>query len=109
MNTSHDRVQAMVDAAGKGMRVAELVALLAKFPSTSRVLVDGYEGGLEDVSTLALVPIQADANQDRDYFGAHLIDNETPEEMAVWIKGAHPRGGMFDVSDMQRLKTEGWW
>ena len=91
------------------MTLAELVALLAKFPLQSRVLVDGYEGGLEDVTTLALVPIQTNVNLDRDHFGAHLIDNQSPVEMALWIKSSHPRGDNFDVSDLQRLKTEGWW
>jgi hypothetical protein len=91
------------------MTVAELLALLARFPLTSRVLVDGYEGGLEDVSTLALVPIQADANLDNDSFGAHLIDDKSPVEMALWIKSSHPRGDVFDVSDMQRLKARGLW
>ena len=91
------------------MTLAELVALLANFPLTSRVLMDGYEGGLEDVTTLALVPIQTDVNLDRDYFGAHLIDDESPVEMALWIKSSHPRGDVFDVSDMQRLKTKGLW
>ena len=35
------------------MTVAELVALLAKFPLTSRVLVNGYEGGLPSVRTIS--------------------------------------------------------
>lgn len=42
------------------MTVSELIALLANYPPTARVVVDGYKGGLEDVIELAAAKIQAD-------------------------------------------------
>ena len=86
-----------------------IIAPLANVQLTSRVLVDGYEGGLEDVSTLALVQIQTDVNLDRDYFGHHLIDDDAQTEVAVWIKSFNPRGDRLNVAAMQRLKITGWW
>ena len=45
------------------MTVSELIALLANYPPTARVVVDGYKG-LEDALALATAKIRADTNPD---------------------------------------------
>lgn len=37
--------------------VAELIEQLAKFPGTARVVVDGYEGGVDDIAPPVLIGI----------------------------------------------------
>lgn len=82
--------------------VAELVVLLASFDPTLRVVVDGYEGGMDDVLQVNAVKIRADANQDadQDYYGRHLVDDTNPTEAAVWIKGRQPRGNSVTVQSL---------
>ena len=64
------------------MTVAELMAALAGFDPAMRVVVDGYEGGLDDVLRVDVASIRADANldPDQDYYGRHLIDEQSPTE-----------------------------
>lgn len=91
------------------MNVTDLIDLLSKFPPAARVVVDGFEGGLEDVIVVDAVNIRADVNQDADYYGRHLVDATHPSESAVWLKSARARGGMFTVQDMERFKKQGLW
>ena len=56
------------------MTVSELIALLANYPPTARVVVDGYKGGLGDVIELADAKIRADTNPDVNEHGHHLMD-----------------------------------
>lgn len=91
------------------MTVLDLIDLLSKFPPAARVVVDGYEGGLADVIVVDAVNIQADVNQDADYYGRHLVDATHPTEAAVWLKGVKARGGTLTVQDMERLKGNGLW
>ena len=91
------------------MTVSDLICLLRKFPPAARVVVDGFESGLEDVIVVDAVNIRADINLDADYYGRHLIDATHPAESAVWLKSAQARGDMFKVQDMERLKEKGFW
>lgn len=91
------------------MTILDLIDLLSKFPPAARVVVDGYEGGLEDVIVVDAINIQADVNQDADYYGRHLVDAIHPAESAVWLKGVKARGGTLTVQDMERLKGNGLW
>lgn len=91
------------------MVVSELIAFLAQCKPDARVVIDGYEGGLEDVVAASLVNIRVDANQDADYYGHHLIDEVSPDEHAVWIRDGMARGDKHTVQDMERFKKQGIW
>lgn len=52
------------------MTVAELIEQLRQFPPDHLVYVQGYEGGMCDVSTVKVVPIIRDVNTE-NYYGAH--------------------------------------
>lgn len=84
------------------MTVAALMAALSRFDPAMRVVVDGYEGGLDDVLQVDLAPIHADADlgPDQDYYGRHLIDEQNPTESAVWLKGRQPRGNHVTVQTL---------
>lgn len=84
------------------MTVAELMAVLAGFDPAMRVVVDGYEGGLDDVLEVDVALIRADANLDPDqnYYGRHLVDKQSPTETAVWLKGRQPGGANVTVQSL---------
>jgi len=70
------------------MTVAELIAKLQEMPQDARVVIDGYEGGLEDVSTVQTTSIALNRNEP-GIFGPHeewdpYMDQE-PDETAVYI------------------------
>jgi hypothetical protein len=52
------------------MTVAELIEKLKELPQDSRVVVDGYEGGLCDVGGASGVTIQLDRNSE-SWYGPH--------------------------------------
>jgi hypothetical protein len=85
----------------EGMTVSELVKLLSKYPQDARVVLDGYEGGLDDVVDIATIPLHANANPDIDYYGVHLFDPATPTETAVWIKARRARGNMPSFDELK--------
>ena len=78
------------------MTVGELRALLAQYPADLRIVIDGYEGGIEDVAADRLVPatLYLDVNRPGNPFanqwrGPHellhridLADDERPPEQA---------------------------
>ena len=72
------------------MTVAELITKLQEMPRDARVVIDGYEGGLEDVSSVSIIPVVLNKNGPRpDYYGLHeewepYMDQE-PDESAVYI------------------------
>lgn len=84
------------------MTVAELMAVLAGFDPAIRVVIDGYESGLDDVLQVDAANIRADSNlvEDQDWFGRHLVDEVSPTETAVWIKGRQPRGNNVTVQSL---------
>ena len=56
------------------MTVAELIAQLQQYPAHMPVLVEGYEGGYNDVtpSRLSVQEIQRDVNPEEEwYYGPH--------------------------------------
>lgn len=68
------------------MTTRELIGLLQQHPPEMRVVVSGYEGGVDDVSGMEEVPIKLDQNT-AWYFGAHEVceDDEEPGETALSI------------------------
>lgn len=57
------------------MLVKELIAKLKELPEDSRVVVQGYEGGVKDVTGCAEVEIALDVNEPW-YYGNHEIVTE---------------------------------
>ena len=52
------------------MNVAQLIIKLQQFPLTHRVIVQGYEGGYNDVEIIQPKRIALNANDD-SYYGDH--------------------------------------
>jgi hypothetical protein len=46
--------------------VAELIAKLQELPQDARVVIDGYEGGVEDVTQVTMAPILLDVRHIED-------------------------------------------
>lgn len=54
------------------MTVAELIAKLQELPQDARVVIDGYEGGLEDVEVVRVIEIIVGSKGPcSDLFGTH--------------------------------------
>lgn len=81
------------------MTVAELMHILASQPGERRVVVDGYEGGLDDIETVDIVAIMPDANAVRQGLGyrgeavpmdvgvgRHALSPDDRGELAVFIQ-----------------------
>ena len=53
--------------------VAKLIAILTQYPADMRVVIDGYEYGVEDVSRgqIVLQRIKLNAYDDMDTYGPH--------------------------------------
>ena len=83
------------------MTASELIKLLSKYPRDARVVLDGYEGGLDDVVDIEPIPLHENANPDIDYYGVHLFDPSTPTETAVWIKARNARGNMPSFGELK--------
>ncbi|MCY1266717.1 hypothetical protein D9M68_166050 [compost metagenome] len=85
------------------MNVAELIEVLGDYPADARVVIQGYEFGFDDISSVARQPLSIGANwisrtdlRGTPYIpaecgaGAHdePIAGESPDEVAVYLKGA---------------------
>ncbi|XYJ88730.1 hypothetical protein AEMCBJ_14610 [Cupriavidus necator] len=86
------------------MKVAELIEVLRGYPADARVVVQGYEFGYDDIASVARQPLSIESNWiSRPGLagapfvpaewgaGAHdePIAGEVPDEVAVYLKGAH--------------------
>ena len=77
------------------MTVTELIAKLRELPQDARVVIDGYEGGLEDVAVVTMAPILVNVRDIDDTMeGNHelregLDDQRPADETAVYL----PRRG----------------
>ena len=77
------------------MTVAELIAKLQEMPQEARVVVDGYEDGLNDIDTVELIEIVVGSKGPcSDLFGRHVqwwpptVDrrnDDRPHEPAVYL------------------------
>ena len=52
------------------MTIKELKEVLKSFPDDLRVLVDGYEGGFSEISTVAIVKVELDIHSE-SFYGPH--------------------------------------
>ena len=62
------------------MTIAELIEQLQKYPQDTRVVVRGYEGGVDDVDEVELTEIYLNYNSVR-YYGKHeKVEYATPRD-----------------------------
>ena len=73
------------------MTTAELIEILKDYPQDSIVVVDGYEGGLEELDTISTIIINKNVNEE-SYYGDHeeAMSNpkhklDMPEFPAVYL------------------------
>lgn len=67
------------------MKVKDLISLLSQLPAEADVVIEGYEGGVDDVVKVEIVKIKKDVNS-KWYYGRHVID-EDGDVQAVFIEG----------------------
>lgn len=70
------------------MTIAELIERLKKFDQTSLVIIDGYEGGLEDVERIVEEKIYLNYNLHINVFGPHMVCDGMEDEDAYEIAHA---------------------
>jgi hypothetical protein len=88
------------------MNVAELIEILRSYPADARVVVQGYEFGFDDITSIAQQPLSIGANLNpRPGFGGvqmvpaeygagphdSPVAGEPPDEIGVYLKGAARR------------------
>jgi hypothetical protein len=65
------------------MTVGELIAKLQEFDQNTMVVVDGYEGGVDELTTVQTVSIALGYNVEGWYYGDHEVVTDStllPEE-----------------------------
>ena len=73
------------------MNVKKLIEILEKYPNDMRVIVDGYEGGYDDITDSQILEIDVKINCQRSsvVFGKHsesrLSDNQSELERCLLI------------------------
>jgi hypothetical protein len=88
------------------MNVAELIDILRSYPAEARIVVQGYEFGFDDITSVARQPLAIGANLTArpGFGGGEVIPAEygagahdspsggtPPDEFAVYLKGAPRR------------------
>ncbi|HEX7627980.1 MAG TPA: hypothetical protein VF354_03565 [Candidatus Methanoperedens sp.] len=66
------------------MIIEELIQQLQRYPKNSRVLVQGYEDGYDEVTTMKEIYIQQNTSQEW-YNGKYINSNNSASETAVLI------------------------
>jgi hypothetical protein len=68
------------------MNVKELIEKLKQHPADMRVVLPGYEGGVDDVDYCMVLPIKLNRNTETWYYGKHEECNEeSKDETALEI------------------------
>lgn len=67
------------------MTVKELIEKLREFDENMRVVVAGYEGGVDDANSATTVKIKLNQNTDW-FYGKHEVSRESFDEKAVQIE-----------------------
>jgi len=65
--------------------VKELIEKLKEFDQNMRVVVAGYEGGVDDINRAFTVKIKLNQNT-AWFYGKHEVSHESFDEMAVQIE-----------------------
>lgn len=67
------------------MNIEQLIKELQKHDPKTRVIVQGYEEGYCDISSLKEIPIKLDVYSE-DYNGPHdKVDTSDADEVALWL------------------------
>jgi len=67
------------------MTIKELIEKLKEYPENMRVILDGYEGGYEDIKIIRTLPIQFNVNS-ADWDGPHdSCKEDEKDETAIHI------------------------
>jgi len=69
------------------MKVGELIEQLKQVPAELRVVVRGYEDGVDDVNVCERVSISVDGLSGYDYYGMHALASEGKERHIQDTKG----------------------
>jgi hypothetical protein len=64
------------------MTITELITELQKHDPTSQVVVNGYEGGFDDITNVTTLPLKLNVNHEW-YYGAHEPEYEHPDITAI--------------------------
>jgi hypothetical protein len=67
------------------MTVQELIQTLANYPGDARVVVQGYEGGYDAVSSVRSLMIRS--NPDQAWYYGRFLEDAEGEEPAVLLFG----------------------
>ena len=65
--------------------VKELIEKLQEFPPETRVIVSGYEGGVDDITGVELTFIDLNVNT-AWYYGKHETSDDKNDVPAVYIR-----------------------
>lgn len=71
MTTSVPEINISNTDVDRQITVADLIAFLQTQPPDRRVVLDGYEGGIDDIASVSEVSIEPDANMRPQPFGGH--------------------------------------
>ena len=66
------------------MTAAELIELLSKYPADMRVIVNGYEGGYDDITAPVKTPIKLNFYK-QWYYGPHTDGGTEHDEIALLV------------------------
>ena len=83
----------------RAMTIEELIRILQTYPQDTRVVVDGYEGGYDDISPerISVTKIQLDVGTE-EWEGLH-------EEPALRRKGSPRSGAIVDALVFHRASN----
>ena len=89
------------------MNIKELIDILSQYTETMRVVVDGYEGGFEDINSsgdcsIYKIPVFLNRNPDDPYFGEHELcsnKDDIPDEIVISIGSRHISTSRFPFYD----------
>jgi hypothetical protein len=66
------------------VNVAELIEQLQKLPPETRVVVDGYEDGYDDIKNIETLSLHINANTVDEYYGDHAdADRDYPADAVI--------------------------
>lgn len=69
------------------MTVSELIEELQKHSGGLRVVIRGYEDGVDDIERLRIVKLKLDTNKKEWYYGRHSTteDNDSYDEFGIYL------------------------
>jgi len=71
------------------MTVKELIDALSKMPENQNVVVDGYEGGFCDISSLKKIKVKLNVHEE-SYYGPHEESSDADTEVIKIVRIENP-------------------